>query len=274
MPRPANFFFQPAPLGLSTTSGPTGGGNTIPINGTNLIDAAQVFFGTVPADGFTAASNTTITVTVPAQAAGPVDVTVVTPYGVSTTSSADQFTFVAPVPAVTGVGPSSGTTTGGTAVTLWGSGFRDATQVWFGGVAASAFTVISDTESSATSPESALVGVVDVQVSTQYGGTSPVVPADQYTCTLPPAPEVSGVNPSSGKAAGGTSVTLSGSALTGGTAEVWTGGPVNGYVLMESAAPRALDCCTYNSCPTSSRAFAGPCRSARRDKRRRTWKRS
>ncbi len=40
-----------------------------------------------------------------------------------------------PVPAVTGVSPSSGSTAGGTVVTITGSGFSGASAVKFGGVA-------------------------------------------------------------------------------------------------------------------------------------------
>ncbi len=220
----------PTVTGISPPSGSTNGGTTVTISGTNFTGLTAVAFGGVYAAALTVNSATQITATSPPQAAGTMDVVVTNSAGSSGTSAADQFTFVAPVPAVTGVGPSSGSTTGGTAVTVWGSGFTDATQVWFGGVA-SAFTVISDTEISATSPESAAVGVVDVQVSTQYGGTSPVVPEDQYTYTLPPAPVVSGVSPSSGTAAGGTSVTISGSALTGATAVSFDGLAAPSFVV-------------------------------------------
>jgi hypothetical protein len=49
----------------------------------------------------------------------------------------------ATVPAVTGVSPASGTTAGGTTVTITGSGFTGATKVVFGAVAATSYTVVS-----------------------------------------------------------------------------------------------------------------------------------
>ena len=55
--------------------------------------ATEVDFGSVPADDFTVASDGYLTVTVPAQAAGTVDVTVTTYNGTSSTTSADQYTY-------------------------------------------------------------------------------------------------------------------------------------------------------------------------------------
>jgi hypothetical protein len=50
------------------------------------------------------------------------------------------------------------------------------------------------------------------------GGTSAITSADQFTYQAPPAtPSVSGVSPNTGPAAGGTSVTISGSNLSSGT---------------------------------------------------------
>lgn len=60
------------------------------------------------------------------------------------------------------VSPSSGPANGGTSVTIIGSGFTGASEVTFGGVAAS-FTVLSNSEIIATSPaESAGTVLVDV----------------------------------------------------------------------------------------------------------------
>src|SRR5215469_13496530 len=57
-----------------------------------------------------------------------------------------------PVPAVTGVSPSAGPASGGTSVTLTGTGFTGATAVQFGGTAATSFTVNSDISITAVSP--------------------------------------------------------------------------------------------------------------------------
>jgi len=84
-----------------------------------------------------------------------------------------------PVPSVTGVSPSSGPATGGTTVTVTGSGFVPGASVDFGTVAASDVTVDSATQLTALSPPN-LTGAVDVTVTTP-GGTSPTSSADLFT---------------------------------------------------------------------------------------------
>src|SRR5208282_1875852 len=95
----------------------------------------------------TSASDTQIVATSPA-GMEVVDVTVTTGAGTSVTSPADKFSYG---PVVTGISPSSGAPGGGTAVTITGTGFADATAVDFGTVAGT-ITRGSDTQSVATSP--------------------------------------------------------------------------------------------------------------------------
>ena len=94
------FTYQAAPsvTGVSPASGPTTGGTTVTITGTNLAGATAVDFGKTKVTHFTVNSDgTAITVTAPRGKVGAVNVTVVTAGGTSTTSSADQFTYaVAP----------------------------------------------------------------------------------------------------------------------------------------------------------------------------------
>ena len=84
----------PSVASINPTSGPTGGGTSVTITGTNLGGASAVDFGSNAAT-ITADSATSITATSPA-GTGTVDVTVTTPEGTSATSSADHFTYVAP----------------------------------------------------------------------------------------------------------------------------------------------------------------------------------
>ena len=108
------------------------------IAGTNFTGATDVYFGSadVPlTPSMVNAGGTAITVTSPA-GTGTVDVTVTdSPYGTSTTSSADQFTYLPPLPptpVVTGSSQSSGPVAGDTLVTITGSGLENATFVSFG----------------------------------------------------------------------------------------------------------------------------------------------
>ncbi|MDA8294314.1 MAG: IPT/TIG domain-containing protein [Actinomycetota bacterium] len=70
-------------------------------------------------------------------------------------------------PAVFSVAPSTGGLSGGTSVTITGSGFTGATAVDFGSTPATSFTVDSDTQITAVSPPGA--GVADITVTTAKG---------------------------------------------------------------------------------------------------------
>ena len=168
----------PAVAGVSPTAGPAAGGTTVTIAGTGFTGAMLVAFGSLAASSFTVNSaGTQITATSPAESAGAVNVTVVTPLGISPASSANQFTYLAPV-TVTAVSPAAGPAAGGTTVTIAGTGFTGAMLVAFGSLAASSFTVNSATQITATSPaESA--GAVNVTVVTPLG-ISPASSADQF----------------------------------------------------------------------------------------------
>jgi hypothetical protein len=101
---------------------------------------------------FTVNSATSITATVPPNYAGTVDVTVVTMAGTTDYSSADLFTYnAAPAPTVTKLSPTTGTSAGGTTLTLTGTHLTGAYEVDFDGVPAD-FTVLSDTSISAVTP--------------------------------------------------------------------------------------------------------------------------
>lgn len=80
-------------------------------------------------------------------------------------------------PVVTSVVPPSGPQAGGTAVTITGVGFTDASAVMFGSEAATSVVVVSDTEITAVTPPSAspMTGAVSVAVTTPEGTGSAYV---------------------------------------------------------------------------------------------------
>jgi hypothetical protein len=98
---------------------------------------------------------------------------------------------VSVVPAVTSVSPGTGSTAGGTTVTINGANFTGATAVKFGAVAATSFTVNSNGTITAISPAGA-AGTVDVSVTTPNGASSVNPPADQFTYTVPAPTPVKG----------------------------------------------------------------------------------
>ncbi|MCX5109245.1 IPT/TIG domain-containing protein [Streptomyces sp. NBC_00378] len=179
---PVSFFYVGAPFesSLSATSGPLGGGNSITINGTGLSTATSVSFGAVTATP-TVVSDSQISVTVPAgTAAGTVSVSVTTAGG---TNNGLSYTYV-DVPTITTIAPNSGPASGGTAVTITGTGFATTESVTFGAVHAP-FTVINDTTLSVVVPPTpdGGAGPSDVRVTNAAGI---VLAADGFTYLAAP----------------------------------------------------------------------------------------
>jgi hypothetical protein len=169
----------PTVTGLNPSSGAITGGTQVTITGTNFTGATEVNFGRVPAAGFTVVSPTQITATSPpGLTLGAVDATVTTANATSAPALPDLFTY-AITPTLTAVTPLSGSTDGGTTVTITGATFTGATTVKFGTVNATSFTVLTDWKISAVSPAHA-TGTVDITVSGP-GGISPTSAADHFT---------------------------------------------------------------------------------------------
>jgi len=144
--------------GLVTWTGKVG--KSIGILGQGLTGTTKVTFNGTTAS-FTVSSDTFLTATVPAGATtGFVNVT--TPGGVL--KSNRKFLVM---PAILNFDPTSGQV--GTSVTITGTSFTGATGVAFGGVAATAFSVNSDTQITATVPTGAKTGKISVKTP---GGTA------------------------------------------------------------------------------------------------------
>ncbi len=174
---------SPTVTAVTPDSGSPNGGTSVTITGTDFTGASAVSFGTTPAHDFTVDSATEITAHSP-ESSGTADVTVTTSGGTSAINApTDWFTFSVPSPTVTTVSPASGPTVGGTSVTITGTNFTGATQVRFGAVPATTFTVNSDTSVTATSPSEA-PGIVDLSVTTGSGTSNPIRPADQFDFSL------------------------------------------------------------------------------------------
>jgi hypothetical protein len=175
-------FASPAPsvTKVEPNHGPPAGGTSVTITGARFTGATAVKFGSNNATSFTVNSDGSITAISPA-GTGTVDVTVTGPgaTGTSGTSPADQFTY-GESPTVTKVEPNHGSPSGGTTVTITGTGFTGATAVKFGSTSANSFTVNSATSITAVSPTVKGTGTVDVTVTTP-AGTSPTSAADQFT---------------------------------------------------------------------------------------------
>ncbi len=172
------FTYVPPPTvtEISPTEGPEAGGTSVTVSGTNFTSGSTVKFAGTVASSVKVNSSTSITATSPA-GTGTSDVTVTTAGGTSTTSAGDQFTY-APLPTVDEIAPTEGPKSGGTSVTITGTGFTKGSSVKFGSTTASTVKVNSATSITATSPPG--TGTKYVTVTTA-GGTSATSAPDQFT---------------------------------------------------------------------------------------------
>ena len=132
------------------------------------------------------------------------------------------------MPDVTGIEPTFvDGTGGGESIVVTGSGFADATQVWFGAVAATTFTVDSDEQITAVNPAQDLTASSNVPVEVEGpAGRSLPGPVESAYLTLGRAPEtapaaagvlptVSSIDPTFvDGTGGGDSITITGSGFS------------------------------------------------------------
>jgi hypothetical protein len=94
---------------------------------------------------------------------------------------------VQPTPAITSITPASGSIAGGTVVKVTGTDFTAASAVKFGDTPAASYAVLSETELTATAPETKKAGQVDITVTT-VAGTSLTSSSDRFNykaCIVP-----------------------------------------------------------------------------------------
>jgi IPT/TIG domain/Putative Ig domain len=101
---------------------------------------------------------------------------------VSTNLNANNAPAFAPI--VSSISPASGSTSGGTLVTVSGSNFHAGATVLFGGITALAVIVGSATQIQAAAPDHNSAGIVDVTVRNLDGETSTHVDSFTYTAPL------------------------------------------------------------------------------------------
>ena len=237
------FIYETIPTvtSVSASAGPLAGGNTVTITGTNFTTGATVAFGGSPA-GRLRSSTTQITATVPLRVPRP--------------GRRDRHdprrhlcdlerrpVHVRPIPAVTGVSPSAGATSGGMTITISGSGFTAGSTVMVGGSPATSVVVRSSSSITATVPAGA-VGTVDVTVTTP-GGTSAGAAGDHFSYLAVSSPKtttpsVSSVAPAAGPVGGGTKVTIAGSAFTGATAVDFGSTPAASFAVVSDTEITAV----------------------------------
>ncbi len=220
------YIAPPTVSSVSPNSGLPAGGTAVTITGTNFAAGATVTFGGTAATNVVVVSSTSITATTPAGSAGAVTVTVTNSNGLSG-SLASGFTYVVP-PTVSSVSPNSGSTAGGTAVTITGTNFAAGATVTFGSTAATNVVVVSSTTITATTP----VGTAGaVTVTVKVSGISGSL-ASGFTYVV--TPTVSSVSPNNGPAAGGTSVTITGTNFAAGATVTFGSTAATNVVVVNS----------------------------------------
>lgn len=99
----------------------------------------------------------------------PFDGSIVAPSETFSGKEVELSAEILPVPEIASITPSFGSVTGGTLLTLTGRNFDNASKVEFGSTPAAGFSVVSDTEITATTPGVLRPGAVDVTVTTIAG---------------------------------------------------------------------------------------------------------
>src|SRR5205814_2460657 len=129
---------SPAPTvsAILPNSGTAAGGTAVTITGTNFLAGATVSLGGTAATGVTVVNSTSITATTAPHAAGAVNVVITNTDAQSgTLTNGYTYTGTNPAPTVSAITPNSGSTGGGTPVTITGTGFLAGATVSLGGKA-------------------------------------------------------------------------------------------------------------------------------------------
>lgn len=203
----------PASASTITSFTPTCGvaGTVVTINGGGFTGMTDVLFNGTSSTAEALVSDAQVTATVPAGAtAGPI--TVETP-AADTASTANFIPAAAGVPTISSFAPTTGSV--GSSVVITGTNFGCTTSVMFNTTAATSYVVNSATQITATVPTGATTG--KIAVTTTGGG-----PANSATdFTVVTGPTISSFTPKSGPV--GTTVTISGTNLTGVTSVKFNG---------------------------------------------------
>jgi hypothetical protein len=236
---------KPTVTGLSSSAGNSAGGSVVEILGTGLTGATVVYFGKAKAKDLTDLSPDSLAVIAP-PGTKTVAVKVTTAGGTSSKSSADEYTYETTStgkssPTVTSVSPVVGPTSGGTQLTLTGKKLSSVTQVLIGGVPATAVTVVSSKEITATLPPSVVPGSESVSVIGS-NGQSAVSAADTFEYEdFSSPPRVSKINHDSGPVSGGNKVVVKGKNLTGATQVDFGTTAAPGFVVNSTGTKITVD---------------------------------
>ena len=228
---------------VSPNQGSAGGGTLVTLSGSNFHPGARIVIGDriyVDGAGATVLGANTIELTTVATSPGTFDVVVIDASGVEGRAAAGyQFSSA---PALGVVFPSAGSDTGGTDVTLTGSGFLPGLTVTIDGVQQPAVAVESATRAHVTTIAGVTGGPYVLEAMNSDGGSAQAL--FSYVATADPT--VGAVTPASGPTAGGTTVTVEGQDFVEGL-EVWFGAdPSTGQGGVQASSVTFIDANTLS----------------------------
>ena len=199
---------------LSPTQGKASGGATVTLSGTGFADGMTVLVGGTPMDASSVfvLDATSAQVLMPPHDTGLVDLTVALPGPGPkdppfTSKLSAAFLYFNDL-VITAIDPAKGPVSGGTPVTIKGTGFSGKTSVLIGGKPAIGVQVVADDEVIAVTPPG-VFGAVPVHVVNERGAGLMNKGFFYFA-----APTIAALNPAAGPTAGGTAVTLTGTGFT------------------------------------------------------------
>jgi hypothetical protein len=137
------------------------------------------------------------------------------------------YTIHLPPPTITAIGPTTGSSGGGTVITITGTNFAPGASVTLGSAPASGVTVVSSTQITASTPAHSAGGTVTVVVTNTDGQTGTLANSFNY---FTPMNNISWVKPSGVSFGPANTLTVDGSALNGSSPvqTVWRDVTANG----------------------------------------------
>lgn len=222
-----NLLGQGAPGGTFAPV-PPASGTIVPATNPQTTDASGVFDWEALAGNYEVAASAP-GCHAPSDASQPAVVT--SPFAIPPPAVGIEVTLqcpavTPPAPVVSGLFPTSGTSSGGTLVEISGADLAHASAVHFGNVASPQVSELSPQLLTAVAPPGA--STVDVTVTTP-SGTSALATVDKYSYSTPPSPTgsptITSISAAFGPVTGGPIVTVSGTNLGGVSSVNFAGEP-------------------------------------------------